>query len=786
MFLLFLNPKPGVFSLLLICLLCTCVRAQNTASTAGQTVKGIVVDKESLLPLISASVYVVGTEPPVGTFTDENGRFRLENVPLGRRSLIISSIGYEDAVVQEVVVGAGKEVDLTVQLTESLLDLSTVEVVAARLNGTPNDEMATVSAQSFSVEQTKRYAAAVNDPARMALSFAGVASGDDESNEIIIRGNSPRGLLWRMEGIEIPNPNHFSEEGSSSGGISALSVNVLANSDFFTGAFPAQYGNATSGVFDLRLRTGNNEKREYALQAGVLGVDLAAEGPIGAKGGASYLANYRYSTLSILERFGVTISGEGSNTIFQDAMFKLHFPNKKGGHLSVWGLGGISGDQYELEGDPEVSSFDSNRGVVGANYFHRLSDKSYLEGIVSYAATRSDDDFDNGAGFQFDDRYVNRALRGSLRYNRKIDSRQTLQLGVIGHRLSYELLEQVNRSGETETFVDQNGSTYFLQAYGQYKLRIRPNLTATGGVHASYFGLAGQNAIEPRVGLNWNYQPGKSLSFGAGLHTRLESLPVYLAEVEVAGGGFARLNEDLPLQTAAHLVIGHSWRFHERWRWKLEAYYQHLDRVAIATTDVTDPFGVTQSAINFSDGFVNFELAADGTGRNYGIESTLERFFTDGWYAIVATSLFRSKYTPRDGIERPTRFAADFVQTMLGGKEWTVGKRGVNTLGLNLRMSWAGNNRVAPIDLAASRAAGSTIRDWANNYQESLPNYFRLDTGIRYRKNNEKTSWILSLDVQNVSNRNNAFSQFYSASLDRVVITTQLGLIPILNYRLEF
>jgi len=208
--------------------------------------------------------------------------------------------------------------------------------------------------------------------------------------------------------------------------------------------------------------------------------------------------------------------------------------------------------------------------------------------------------------------------------------------------------------------------------------------------------------------------------------------------------------------------------------------------VAIATADVTDPFGITESYLNFSDGFSNAELAADGTGRNFGIESTIERFFNGGWYALSTTSLFRSRYTPRDGIERPTRFASDFVQTLLGGKEWTIGKRQVNTIGLNLRLSWSGNNREAPIDLAASRAEGRTVRDWSRNYAQSLPNYFRLDTGIRYRKNNPKTSWVLSLDVQNVTSRNNAFRQFYNVRLDEISTITQLGLIPILNYRLEF
>lgn len=756
----------------------------------GQTIKGVVLDRESRQPIIAASIFVIGTQPPLGAITEADGRFRISGVPLGRQSLLISSLGYEDAAVQEIVVGSAKEIELTILLTESLVSLEEVTVTAARLNGTPNDEMATVSAQSFSVEQTKRYAAAINDPARMALSFAGVRGADDESNEIIIRGNSPRGLLWRMEGIEIPNPNHFSEEGASGGGISALSTNVLANSDFFTGAFPAEYGNASSGVFDLRLRRGNNEQREYAFQAGVLGLDLTAEGPFGAPGGASYLANYRYSTLSILNTIGVDITGDGNQTDFQDATFKIQVPTTKDGYLSLWGMGGKSSSSFNLEGDPETSTFISNRAVVGLNYFHRINDNSFLEGIVSYAGTKNQDDFaflNEDFDFQDNESYTNQALRASLRYNRKINARHTVQLGAIGHRLSFDLLGEVIDEGNRETYVDQDGDTYFTQAYAQWKSRLGTKLTLTSGFHFTYFGLAGQTAIEPRVGLRWNYQSGRSLSFGAGLHSRLEALSVYLADVtDETTGNTTPANRDLALPTAAHLVIGHDWRFHENWRWRLEAYYQRLSNSPIASPSSTFPQALSASAINFTDGFVNDSLFADGSGTNYGIESTVERFFNNGWYFLAATSLFKSTYVPRDGIERPTRFAADFIQNIATGKEWTVGKSKVNTIGVNVRLLYSGGRREAPILLAASREAGRTIRDWENNFAFQLPNYFRMDTGLSFRKNNDNTAWILSLNVQNATNRTNAFNSFYSVSRDQVVITTQLGLIPILNYRLEF
>lgn len=339
---------------------------------------------------MAANILIMGTDPVLGTATELDGSFRIDNVPVGRHSLRITCLGYEDAAINELVVASGKEVVLNIKLQESLVTMSEVVVKAERLNGTPNNEMASVSARSFSVEQTKRYAAALNDPARTALSFAGVTTGDDTNNEIVIRGNSPRGLLWRMEGVEIPNPNHFSEQGASGGGISALSVNMLANSDFLVSAFPAEYGNAMSGVFDLKLRTGNNEKREYAVQAGFLGLDASAEGPIGQAGGASYLVNYRYSTLTLLESLGVIDISDGVTT-FQDAAFKVNVPTKNNGYVSVWGMGGLSKDDTDDEFEDYV--YFSDRGVVGINNRRYLKNNAYIEGILSYAVSSVGEDY---------------------------------------------------------------------------------------------------------------------------------------------------------------------------------------------------------------------------------------------------------------------------------------------------------------------------------------------------------------------------------------------------------
>ncbi|GAB3176171.1 TonB-dependent receptor [Telluribacter humicola] len=754
------------------------------AQVPTQTIKGQILDAESRQPVIGANVIVTSLTPIKGGATDVDGNFRIEAVPIGRHSIKITSLGYEDAVLQEIVVGSGKEVELNVKLTESLKVLNEVVIKAQKENGDPLNDMTSVSARSFTVDQAKRYAASVNDPARMALSFAGVATNNDGNNQIIIRGNSPKGLQWRMEGVEIPNPNHFGAEGSSGGGISALSVNVLGNSDFLTGAFPAEYGNATSGIFDLKLRKGNNEKREYAMQAGVLGLDFAAEGPIGPKGGASYLANYRYSTLNLLGKIGVKIDGDAV-TNFQDAAFKVHLPSKGKSVVSVWGMGGLSSQVDDVESFR--SNFKSDRAMMGLNYLRYINSKAYVETIVSYSGTRQGENyFNKEKETTYQQQFVNQALRLSVAYNYKLNSRHALRVGAIASHLQFNLFDANDAEGILRTRIDQKGNTQLIQAYGQWKYRVSPTVTLNSGVHAMLLALNNEYSVEPRLGLRWNVAPRHTISLGTGLHSRTESISTYFAQVLVGDNRTALVNKDLKLMKSAHLVAGYEFRPVSSWRIQTETYYQHHYHVPIGPVATTTPYLLYNSLLNAVDGFSADSLMSDGKGRSYGVELTVEKFLTGGIYFMSTTSLYQSKYTGRDGVERDTRFNGRFVQNVLTGKEWKVGTNGANIFAFNVKGLWAGGNRTSPIDLAQSREKGETVRDWKQSYVEQLPDYFRTDVRVSYTKNRRRTTSTISLDIQNVSNRLNAYDRYYDSKNDQVKLITQTGLIPVLNYRLEF
>lgn len=750
----------------------------------AQTVKGRVIDTESQQPVIGANVIVTSVTPIIGGVTDTEGNFRIEKVPVGRHSFKITSIGYDDAFVQEINVGSGKEVELNIKLTESFRALNEVVVKAQKENGAPLNDMVSVSGRSFTVDQTKRFAASVNDPARMAMSFAGVAATDDGSNQLIIRGNSPKGMLWRMEGVEIPNPNHFAQEGASGGGISALSANVLGNSDFLTGAFPAEYGNATSGVFDLKLRKGNNEKREYAMQAGILGLDFAAEGPIGAKGGASYLANYRYSTLSVLNKIGVNLNGDASID-FQDGAFKVYIPYDDKVVVSVWGMGGISTSKVDDEDFKE--KFKSNRGMVGVNYLRYINSKSYMESIVSYSATSQTGDFyDKNIDATYQQKFVNQALRLSSLYNYKLNARNSVRLGVVINHLDFNLYDKDNEDGPYEINVDRKGNTQLFQAYAQWKSRLTPTVTVNAGLHGMLLALNNRYSIEPRAGVRWAVAPRSTVSFGMGLHSKTEAISTYFAQVKVPDGKTDLLNKNLKLTKSAHLVAGYEFRPSASWRVLAETYYQHHYNIPIGPANTTTPYLLHNSQLNEISGFVSDSLTSDGKGRSYGLELTVEKSLTAGIYLMSTTSIYQSKYTGRDGIERDSRFNGKYVQNLLAGKEWRVGKSKTNIFAANIKLLAAGGNRTTPIDLEKSREKGRTERDWSRSYSEQLPAYFRSDLRVSYTKNKKRTTSTISLDIQNVTNRLNAFDRYYNKKEDRVKLITQTGMLPILNYRLEF
>lgn len=766
-----------------------------------QTVKGTVTDKASEKPIAGISVTVAGTQ--IGATTDSTGTYRLANVPAGRQKISFSSVGYKPVIIPEILITVGKEVILDVSLEENIRTLSEVSVSAPRTRkGMAVNEFAGSSARSFSMDEVTRYAGGRNDPARLASNFAGVSTTNDSRNDIVVRGNAPTAVLWRMEGIPIPNPNHFSTLGTTGGPVSALNTNALKNSDFYTGAFPAEYGNASGAVFDIALRPGNKDKVEKTLQLNMFsGLEAMIEGPLSKKkNGSSFLVGYRYSFAQIGQSLGFNVGTEAVPR-YQDVVFNINFASSKAGRFGIFGMGGTSSidfigadlDSADLFADrDEDTYFKSRIGVIGLKHTIDISSKSFIRTVLSYSYVNNE-----GTIYRYYDSLPERqhiaeqstdntGLRLSSYMNSKINRRFTIRGGFLAENLGLDT-KMETREGRPgwETLRDYDDNAWLLQPYVQGRYRFTEKLSLNAGVHGMYYSFNESSAIEPRASLSYAIANNKTITLSYGLHSQLQPMPVYLYQEKMPNGSYDQSNRDLDFTRAHHYIVGYDWVFARDWRLKAEAYHQSIFDAPVEK--MPSGFSVLNSGADFTfpekAGLVN-----NGKGTNTGVELTVEKFFSKGFYVLTTASVFDSKYKGSDGVERNSTFNNGQVLNVLAGREWKMGRTGNNAFTIDIKFTYSGGRYYTPVDLEASSQSGVEKLDESRYNSEQFPDYFRLDTrfGFRFNSPKRRLSHTLFLDLQNVTNRENVFVQRYNQSMKQVGTVYQIGFFPDILYRVQF
>ena len=769
-----------------------------------QTVKGRVIDQESQQAIAGANVIVMDSEPLIGTISDPDGYFILDEVPVGRVDIQVSFLGYYPVTLNEVLVLSAKQTVLNVELVESVTAMEELVITADKERTAINNDMALVSARGFNIEETMRFAGALNDPARMATSFAGVANTNDGRNDIIIRGNSPTGLLWRLNGLDIPNPNHYGILGTTGGPVTMLNNNQLANSDFMTAAFPAEYGNALSGVFDLQMRNGNADNHEFLGQVGFNGLELGAEGPISRNKRSTYMVNYRYSTLEFADAVGFDFGTGAAVPKYQDLSYKLNFPTKKG-NLEFFGMMGRSdidllGSEQDLEnggdlyGNETEDIYNRNQLMVnGVSYRHNISSNSFIKFTAGYIKTKEETWIDSLL-YEGSNTIVGKArvqqmtyeldkATMNIQYNKKFDARNHLVAGYIGdyHMINIDHEYRIPNTDEFYQLRFADDNAYLGRSYVQWRHKFSNRFQTSIGVNSQFFDLSESYTFEPRVGMNYVVGDNKTLSFGYGLHSQLQPLPVYFTEYNFDDGTSIQTNRDLGFVRSHHFVLGYDQMIGPDLHLKIEAYYQYIFNAAV------DSLASTYSILNEGADFGNTDrsfLQNDGKGENYGIDITLEKFFSNNYYFMLTGSLFDSQYRASDGVWRNTAFNGHYMFNALAGKEWTI--KGRNTFAVDFKLKTAGGRYYTPVDLEASQQAGFEVRDESQAFEKRLNDYFRADIKFSYRMNRKRVTHEFSLDLQNFTNRQNDFLPVYNRRTNTEAIVTQIGFFPVPQYRIYF
>lgn len=791
---------PVTISLWLAFFLTILPAVQIFAQLPTQTVKGIVIDRERGIALPGANIVIVNSSPLTGTLTDETGKFRL-SAPIGRITIKASFMGYHDFIIKDILVATGKQVDLPIEMSENLVSAKEVIVTAGGNNNAPLNQMATISARTVRANDALRFAGGFYDPSRIVNSFAGVVTANsDESNDIVIRGNSSRGLLWRLEGIEIPNPNHFGDgQGGSGGAYSAITSNVISSLDFFTGAFPAEFGNAISGVMDLTLRKGNTDKHEFAFQTGMIGAEVAAEGPLSKSNSSSFLFNARYVNFSLLSNLGLIDLGETNYAPrSNDMVFNINIPGKKRGSLNIFGFTGTSSIGKTAEHDYNSWENDNDRweeigklssAVAGIKHLYPLpGGNSFLRSVVAFTTYHDsynegfvDSSYNRTDSYYYDFRYP--SLRVSEMLNSRITSRTILRTGLNVQFLMARMTDmKQNSEGTYDTLVAPNASGLLVEYYAQIKNRITDNFEITYGFHTMSYSVNREMTVEPRAGMRWQVSPGNFFTAGLGIHSRMESFPVYYNLIKNDFNEPVPMNKDLRFSKSFHTVAGVDLSVAKDIRLKGEIYNQNLYDIPIVYNKNS-----RYSSINSAEDLPSAKLENKGRGYNRGIEFTLEKSYSSNYYFLVTLSLFDSKYKAGDNKWYNTYYNTSFVSNLLAGKDFYFGATKRNCIGLNLKTLYRGGYRYTPVDIEKTTRYKRIVYS-SEIYGTRLPDFIRVDGGINYRRNNPSFSWIIMVDVQNLTGRKNVFRKKYSYTNGAIAENNvySLGTVPILNFRIEF
>jgi hypothetical protein len=698
-------------------------------------------------------------------------------------------MGYETLILKEVQVTSGKEVILNISLIENVTSLTEI-VIRPKVNKEkPLNSTATVSAKMLSVEEAKRYAGGFDDPARLVSAFAGVSS-NVSNNAIVVRGNSPQALQWKLEGVEIPNPNHFADLSAfGGGGLTALSSQLLANSDFFSGAMPAEYGNALSGVFDIFMRKGNNEKAEHTVQLGLLGIDVASEGPFKKEGKSSYLFNYRYSTLALLEPL---LPENAGGTNYQDLSFKLNFPTKKAGTFSVWGIGLIDKSGAEAKKDSREWKYDADQenqdvkqymGAVGISHKIILNNRQYVKSSfattikgLDFKTDRVNNDLTISPQNAVDNKNYNSVLSSLI--NTKFSTKHINKTGFVVTNMNYNLLSKNAEPIGTpmQTVVSEKGSSNLISAFSNSTFNLNEKWTINAGVNAQLFTLYNHYTIEPRVGTRYQFKPTQALSLAYGLHSRLERLDYYFVKDNTGQS----INNNLDFTKSHHFVVGYDVTLSEFTHLKVETYYQYLFDVPVIADS-------TFSMLNQqNDWFFKDELQNSGNGKNYGVDITFEKYLSQGYYYMMTGSLFNSLYKGDDNIWRDTRYNRNYAFNFLIGKEWEMGKKMQNVLSINVRLSYQGGDHYSPINTTLSTQNQDVVFDDTKAFSKQVSPAFTSHFTASYKINKKKSAQEIAFKILNATQYKEFMGFQYNYQTQMVDEHKEAIFIPNLSWKIEF
>lgn len=780
-----------------ILLLITTIGAILPQGIFAHLIEGQVIDNITKEPIIGATIHCYPDS--VYCYSDSIGRFTITEIKNSRIDIEVESTGYERALLSQILITSVKDLFVIIELKERLYELCEITVSARHPKMLAGNDMALTSARSFSVEECRRYAGGLDDPARMVSNFAGCGTVTPESNAIIVRGNSPLGVLWRLEGVDIPSPVHFNGSGDLPGGglYTIFNSFMLANSDFYSGCFPAEFFNAVGGVFDMRLRQGNPLRHKFSSQIGVQGFEISAEGPLSTSHKSSFMCNGRLSTMQLLNSIVPELSNS-QKVSYHDYSAKLDIPTSKIGHFSIWSIWGGSKMNRNASNDPDLWVSPSESSDV------TMKNSMFASGISNEKSFGNRVSIRNTIAFTNERRYLAYGIRQPRQPNKSVtdytydgDYSNFIVSSVWNHKISGQFIGRYGltykqiwddckyqlEDNPNKLSCDYKHTAYLLNGHGQFRYPLSSNISTLFGGTLTYFSLSHDCSIEPRIGIEYKPNNTHSVALGAGLHSQIAPLYIYLMDVVDAEGKYSSSNRDLKMMKAFQTTISYNWVITPVCRLKVEPYFQYSYDVPVIANETFSIINLTNQPTMLSKRFVN-----KGAGINMGCDVTFEKFLSQGYYYMGTLSIFKSSY--RDYFDNwySTMFDARWYINILGGKEFIFTRsNGLNKiLGVNAHLSLSGHVPYTPLDYKQSYISQSLIYDYTIPYSCRKKGVNILsDISLTYMVNYRLFSGTIALQIKNLLGKQ-YLGQFFNLSTNSIEDLYFNSPIPLLSYKIEF
>lgn len=717
-------------------------------------VKGTVIDKSSRQPLEFINVMIVGLNK--GGVTNAEGKFSIGQVPPGIYRLQASAIGYKTVTTPEYILST-RDLHIQIEMEENQTELEGVTVTASPFR---RDIESPVSLRIIGLQEIEKSPGANRDISRIVQSYPGVAfSPIGYRNDLIVRGGSPSENRFYLDGVEIPNINHFSTQGASGGPVGILNADLIREVNFYTGAFPTDKGNALSSVLDFKLRDGDMERNSLKATLGASEVSLASNGHLGKK--TSYLVSVRQSYLQFL----FDMLGLPFLPTFTDAQFKLKTRFDARNELTVLGLGGIDKMKLNTKADDEDNEYilsylpkiQQETFTLGAVYRHYAG--AHVQSVVASHSYLNNRNTKYQQNDESDPDHLMLRLRSTEQNTQlRLENSSSFRNWkvTVGTSLDYS---QYSNTTFQKVYTDRAQTfdyhTYLgIMRWGLFGTvnytSIDERFTASLGLRADANNYSAamkdlSDQLSPRLSLSYQLTEHWSLSGNAGLYYQL---PPYTALGFKNNNGLYANKYALRYMQVSQGSVGLNWRKGDTFEVSVEGFYKDYDKIPLSVAD-----GIPLTCKGNDYGVIGNELlTSTAQGRSYGAELLLKWLVAKKLNLASSFTLFKSEYrTDKESEYIASAWDNRFIFNLRGTynlpRHWSVG----------MKVSCIGGAPYTPYNadksslVTAWNAQGKPYYDYTRYNEERLPAFTQVDIRI------DKTFYLkrcmlgFYIDLQNIA-----------------------------------